>query len=385
MATAPKPTCRRIWQTGLMDIARRSADNFRTAWFVPIDGDGHHIGTDVAERPPTFEMLRTVVQAAEDSGYDYLLIPTRFANGLFAADAPLAETWTTATGLLAATERVRLLIAVRPGFVAPGLFAQMAANLANNTGGRVDINIVPGGIQGDFERFGVTTSHSDRYAAAAELMDACTQLWKGEPVDYSGETVTLAGAQVSPPPPANSLRWYLGGASDNALNLAGQWADVLLAWIQPLDATADLLGRARASFDAKDRTPKFGLRTHIVLGDTEADAWGRADDLLSKASDAVLATRQKAFVGTSAVGQRAQLRAADGNHRIGERLWNGISQVRVNCGTAIVGTAEQVADELAAYWRLGMDEFILSAWPHAEEAERVATEVLPLLKDRITS
>jgi alkanesulfonate monooxygenase len=366
-----------------MNQPNRSAENLRTAWFVPVDGDGHYIGTDVAERPPTFENLQTVVQAAEDSGYDYLLIPTRFANGLFGPDAPLAETWTTATGLLATTKRARLLIAVRPGFVAPGLFAQMAAALANNTHGRVDINIVPGGIQGDFERFGVTTSHDDRYAAAAELMDACTQLWQGEPVDYTGETVTLSGAQVSPPPPSGSLRFYLGGASDNALGLAGEWADVLLAWIQPQDATAALLGRARSHFEARGRTPKFGLRTHLVVGDSNADAWARADDLLSKTSPTVLAARQKAFVGTTAVGQKAQLAAADGDYRISERLWNGISTVRVNCGTAIVGSPDDIADELAAYWCLGMDEFILSAWPHAEEAERVAVDVLPKFRDRI--
>lgn len=360
--------------------------DLRTAWFVPIDGDGHHIGTDVAERPPTFDYLKQVVQTAEASGYDYLLIPQRFANGLFSPDAPLAETWTTATGLLAATERIRLLIAVRPGFVAPGLFAQMAATLASNTGGRVDLNVVPGGIQGDFERFGVTTTHDDRYAAASEFMDACTKMWAGEPVDYQGETVTLAGAQVSPPPPPGSLRWYLGGASDNALALAGDWADVLLAWIQPPEPTAALLDRARLAFATTGRTPRFGMRTHLVVGDSNADAWARADDLLSKASTAVKAERQKAFAGTAAVGQKAQLAAgSEGDpHRIGPNLWNGISQVRVNCGTAIVGSPDDVADELATYWRLGMDEFILSAWPHAEEAERVATEVIPRLRDRIS-
>ena len=96
-------------------------------WFVPIDGDGARIGTESAERPPTFDYLREVVQNAEALGFHSLLIPTRFANGLFESSAPLAETWTTATALAAVTDRIRLLIAVRPGFIAPGLFAQMAA------------------------------------------------------------------------------------------------------------------------------------------------------------------------------------------------------------------------------------------------------------------
>lgn len=357
----------------------------RFAWFVPIDGDGTTIGTEEAERPPTFENLTAVVRSAEDAGFDYLLIPTRFANGLFASDAALAETWTTATGLLAVTERIRLLVAVRPGFVAPGLFAQMAATLANNCGGRIDLNVVPGGIQGDFERFGVTTSHRDRYGAAAEFMDGCSRLWAGSgPVTFEGSTFSLADAMVSPPPPAGSLRWYLGGASDNALALAGQWGDVLLAWIQPLEPTAALLDRARAAYADAGRPPSFGLRTHLVVGETEDDAWRAADALIAGAAPIVLEQRSGAFAGTAAVGQRAQLReGADGGHRITERLWNGISTVRVNCGTAIVGSPDQVADELAAYWRLGMDEFILSAWPHAEQAERVAEQVLPRVRDRL--
>ncbi len=352
------------------------------AWFVPIDGDGHHIGTDVAERPPTFDYLRQVTQAAEAAGFSYLLIPTRFANGLFESSAPLAETWTTSTGLLACTERIRLLVAVRPGFIATGLFAQMAATLANQSGGRVDINVVPGGIGGDFERFGVATSHADRYAAAAEFMEACTNLWAGGPVNYEGASFSLADAHVAPTPPPGSLRWYLGGASDNALGLAGRWGDVLLAWIQPLDATATLLDRARAAYADAGRTPRFGLRTHLVVGDDTADAWRRADDLLAKASATVMGQRQASVAGSSAVGLKAQS-AVDGEHRVGERLWTGISQVRVNCGTAIVGSVDDIADELAKYHRAGMDEFILSTYPHLEGAEQVATEVLPRLRDRL--
>lgn len=364
-------------------MAATDRPNPRFAWFVPIDGDGDHIGTDAAERPPTFDYLRSVTQAAEDGGYSYLLIPTRFANGLFGSDKPLAETWTTSTGLLACTERIRLLIAVRPGFIATGLFAQMAATLADQTGGRVDINVVPGGIGGDFERFGVTTSHDDRYAAAAEFMEACSKMWAGGAVDYNGASFSLAGAHVSPKPPPGSLRWYLGGASDNALGLAGRWGDVLLAWIQPLDATEALLNRARAAFEAEGRVPRFGLRTHLVVGNDTADGWRRADDLLSKASTKVIAQRASSVAVGNAIGVQAQVAAADGEHRVGERLWNGISQVRVNCGTAIVGSPDDIADELASYHQLGMDEFILSSYPHLEGAEQVAAEVLPRLQDRI--
>src|SRR5712692_9863453 len=166
---------------------RRPAPRFD--WFIPIDGDGAHIGTRRAERPPTFEYLRRVVEAAEAEGYYSLLIPTRFANGLFEETAPLAETWTTATALAAVTRRIRFLVAVRPGFISTGLFAQMAAALDQISGGRLDINVVPGGIQGDFERLGVTMDHDKRYEQAEEFIAALRALWaKPEPVVFEGST-----------------------------------------------------------------------------------------------------------------------------------------------------------------------------------------------------
>src|ERR671930_2741573 len=186
---------------------RRPAARFD--WFIPIDGDGEHIGTDRAERPPTFDYLREVVQTAEDCGYYSLLIPTRFANGLFDQAAPLAETWTMATALAAVTRRIRFLIAIRPGFIAAGLLAKMVATLDQISRGRVDINIVPGGIQGDFERLGIEIDHAGRYEQAEELMRACRALWTGELTDFDGTYITLRGARCSPPP-VGTPRFYQG-------------------------------------------------------------------------------------------------------------------------------------------------------------------------------
>ena len=352
----------------------------RFSWFVPIDGDGGRIGTLRAERAPTFDYLRSVVRMAERLGFYSLLIPTRFSNGLFEQSAPIAETWTTATALLAATERIRLLVAVRPGSAPAGLFAQQAATLHEISGGRVDINIVPGGIQGDNERIGATLEHDARYAHADEFIEACGRLWReGGPLDYEGAHLRLREAIVSPRPAAPAPAWYLGGASDAALRLAARRGDVLLCWIQPHEATAALLERARAVYAAEGREPRFGLRTHLVVRETEAAAWEAARALLSEAHPEVLAQRAAAVRGTAMVGAAAQARRVE-EDRLGERLWNGISRVRVNLGTAIVGTAEQAAAELRAYRELGFEEFILSGFPHLEECERVASEVLPLVE-----
>ena len=355
----------------------------RFDWFIPIDGDGHHIGTYRAERPPTFEYLREVVETAEELGFYSLLIPTRFANGLFEETAPLAETWTTVTALAAVTRRIRFLVAVRPGFVSTGLFAQMAATLDQISGGRLDINVVPGGIQGDFERFGEVSGHADRYARAEEFIAACRKLWEApKPVEFQGQHIRLNGALCSPGPVGEGPRFYLGGASDRALALAGRQSDVYLAWIEPQERIAQHLERARGQFAAAGRRAAFGLRTHLVVRDTEDDAWDTANEMLSRADNVVTSQRQAVFAGTAMVGQRAQARAM-ADHRVGPNLWNGISTVRVNCGTAIVGSPEQTANELLGYWRLGVDEFILSGFPHVEECRRTASDLLPIVKSLI--
>ena len=140
-----------------------------------------------------------------------------------------------------------------------------------------------------------------------------------------------------------------------------------------------LLDRARNAFAPAGRAPRFGLRTHLVVRDTEAEAWDAAAELLSEAHPDVLAQRAAAVRSTAMVGAAAQARRVE-DDRLGERLWNGISRVRVNLGTAIVGTPQQAADELSAYWRMGFDEFILSGYPHLEEADRIAQDVIPLVE-----
>ena len=353
-------------------------------WFMPIDGDGEHIGTERAERPPTFEYLKKVAVTAEEAGFTSVLVPTRFANGLFREDAPLAETWTTSTALAACTDRLKFLIAVRPGYVSTGLYASQVATLSRQSGGRVDINVVPGGIQGDNERLGERAGHEERYDRAIEFIEACRALWEsnGEPVTYEGRHVQLRDALCSPGPEAPGPKIYTGGASPQSLSLAGGHADVLLSWILPVDVLGPHLERARTQYREFEREPFFGLRTHLVVRNDEAAAWDAAGELLSKADAVVQTQRGSAVSGTAMVGHAAQAARVE-DDRVGPHLWNGISRVRVNCGTAIVGTPDQVADELMGYWRIGMDEFILSGYPHVEEAERIAEDVIPRLRAKI--
>jgi len=346
-------------------------------WFIPIDGDGIHIGTIDPERPPTFDYLSDIVKMAEESGFYSMLIPTRFSNGMFEETAPLAETWTTATALMALTQKIRFLVAVRPGYISTGLFAQMAAAFDNISSSRLDINLVPGGIQGDVDRFGETLDHSGRYDRAKEFLLACREMWTSQhPVNFRGKYVNLYDAICSPRPNGSGPNFYLGGASQNALSLAGAYADVLLMWIQPIDKIKELIFRATECAVSNDRLLRFGLRTHIIARDTEAAAWEASKELLSQSTDKVKFQRKQSIDGSPMVGQKAQVQVAS-DHKLSPRLWNGISEVRVNCGTAIVGSYQQVAEEILEFWKLGIDEFILSGFPHLEECERVSQKVLP--------
>lgn len=351
-------------------------------WFIPIDGDGTHIGTKKAERPPTFKYLAEVVRTAEELGFYSLLIPTRFANGLFDENAPLAETWTMVTALASITKRIRFLVAVRPGFISTGLFAQMAATLDQISEGRLDLNIVPGGIQGDFERFGEVSDHSARYQKAGEFIAACRELWKEpKPVSFTGKVITLNGAVTSPGPYGNPS-FYIGGASDQAIDLSARSGDTHLAWILPIDSLQPHLEKSRERHLAEGRPARFGLRTHLIARSNEAEAWNACEELLSRSELSVEQQRQRAFSGSPMIGQRSQS-TQHIDHRVGRHLWNGISTVRVNCGTAIVGDYDQVANEIVKYWDLGIDEFILSGYPHVEECKRTAKSLIPQLKEKI--
>jgi alkanesulfonate monooxygenase len=152
-----------------------------------------------------------------------------------------------------------------------------------------------------------------------------------------------------------------------------------------VEQIAARIERVTAQARACDRIVTFGLRAHLVVRQDPEAAWAAADSLIAYADPQVVRQRQAVMMAsTPMVGQQAQARRV-AQHRIGAHLWNGLSTVRVNCGTAIVGTPQQVVEELLGYWRLGIDEFILSGFPHEEECVRVSQEVLPRLRTAIAA
>ncbi len=343
-------------------------------WFVPTHGDGRYLGTPHGARSVDLPYMQQIARAADSLGFAGVLLPT----GRSCEDA-----WVVAAALTPLTERLRFLVAVRPGIVAPTTAARMTATLDRLSGGRVLLNIVTGGDPGESEGDGVFLDHDGRYAAATEFLSVYKRVLAGDTVDFEGEHLRVRGAKILYPPvqrPHPPL--YLGGSSPAAHDLAARQADVYLSWGEPPEAVALKIADVRERADKVGRRLRFGLRVHVIVRETQSAAWAAADELISHLDDAAIAAAQNAFAQFQSEGQR-RMAALHGGRRdqleVSPNLWAGVGLVRGGAGTALVGDAQTVAARMMAYSNLGIDTFILSGYPHLEEAHRVAELLLPHL------
>ena len=319
------------------------------AWYCPSEGDGAHLGTRRAERVPDFAYLKAVARAAETAGAREILVPTGVVNDSFAPDAPFMESWTTAAALAAATERIRIIVAVNPAAQEIELIAHQATTLEAVAPGRVAINLVAGGGR-DVGYGAPKRDHAARYARLGAMADAVRARFDGP--------------------------FYLGGASPEAIALARRHAEAYLMWGEPPDAIAARIAGLRG------RGPtRFGLRIHIIARPDRDEARQAAHELLAEA--AVEGDRAAEFAAFDSVGQaRMNALAADEDDWLADGLWAGIRRVRGGAGTALVGDYDQVAEWLGRYREAGVDFVIASGYPHLEEVRRVGAEVWPRLAPR---
>ncbi|HEY7881426.1 MAG TPA: LLM class flavin-dependent oxidoreductase [Streptosporangiaceae bacterium] len=371
-------------------------------WFLPTTGDGRSImgrghslppagaaggpaaphirGAGAQERPPDIEYLAQVARSAEQLGFEAVLTPT----GTWCEDA-----WLVTAALTRETSRLKFLVAFRPGLTSPTLAAQMAATYQRLSGGRLLLNVVTGGQADEQRRFGDYLSHDERYARTAEFLAIVRGAWTGEPSDFRGEYYQVEGATVlRPPDPVPGI--YFGGSSPAAGAVAASSADVYLTWGEPPAQVAGKLTWIRELAAAQGRTLSFGIRLHVITRDTEADAWAEASRLLDYIDPAEIARAQQVLGASESVGQD-RMRALHAAYRHGgsaqdleiyPNLWAGVGLVRGGAGTALVGSHEKVADLIGEYASLGISEFILSGYPHLEEAYWFGEGVLPEIRRR---
>ncbi|QEL16338.1 FMNH2-dependent alkanesulfonate monooxygenase [Limnoglobus roseus] len=343
-------------------------------WFIPTQGDGRFLGTTDGGRPATFDYFAQVARAADSLGYHGALLPT----GRGCDDA-----WITAAGLAAITTRLKYLVAVRPGLVSPTLAYRMAATFDRQTAGRILINVVAGGDTDELHGDGVFLSSEERYEQTDEFLTIWRGLARGETVDHAGKHLTVwAAKQFFPAHQQPHIPLYFGGSSLPAVCVAARHVDVYLTWGEPPAAVAEKVADVRRAATAKGRSVRFGIRLHVVVRDTVAEARTAAEKLIEKVTPEVAAAAQGVLAKYESEGQRRML-ALQRNGRDGlwlrPDLWAGVGLVRGGAGTAMVGDGPTVAALMREYAAVGIDTFILSGYPHLEEAYHVAEHVFPHL------
>ena len=343
-------------------------------WFLPTAGDTRYLGTSDFGRQPSIEYIRSIAVTSENLGYDGLLIPT---------GSSCLDPWVVAASLVPVTQRIKLLVALRTSLGGPAPSARQAATLDQALHGRLLLNVVPGGDAAELAADGVFLAHDERYQAADEYLTIWKALLQGETVNYSGKYFKVEQAQSfhqavqAPYPPL-----YFGGSSSAAHELAAKHVDAYLTWGEPPAAVGQKIADVRERAAKHGRKVRFGVRLHVIVRETTAEAWSDAERLISHLSDEDIAGAQKNYQRMDSVGQQ-RMAALHGGRRdkleVAPNLWAGVGLVRGGAGTALVGDAAVVAERLQEYVELGVDTFVLSGYPHLEESYRFAELVFPLL------
>jgi len=340
------------------------------AWFSALcDDDYEFLGVPDPALRSSWEHCRNIVQTADGHGFDNVLLPSGYELGI--------DSVSFAAGIATCTEQINLLLAVRMGEMWLPQLARQLATIDHMAGGRLTINIISSDIPGE------KLESAPRYQRTLESMLVLRQLLNGESIDFHGDFVNLT---LDPPrirtvsgscPP-----FYFGGFSEAAKETAAAAADVFLTWPDTVDSVAGTIADMMERADRHGRSLRYGLRSHVIVRETEDEARAAADKLISRLdAEEGEKIRQKSL-DTASVGvaRQSALREASTDDGYAEaNLWTGVGRARSGAGAAIVGDPDQVAAKLAAYQRVGVEAFILSGYPHIDECDLFARHVLPQL------
>ncbi|WP_411346937.1 LLM class flavin-dependent oxidoreductase [Paenibacillus sp. WLX2291] len=379
-------------------------ENVEFGWFMPTMGDGTSLGRE-SERKPTLDYLTSVARTAEQSGFEFVLIPTGGA---------CIDSWVVGSAIIGATTTLKPLVAVRPGLIAPVLTARMAAALDTLSEGRARINIVTGSSPDDLEELGdpLARAHDEKYDRTREYLDVIKGVWeqaaglsstefgasadasvKDNKVYFKGDYYDIKGGTSRPATvQKQGLPIYFGGSSPMAKSVGAEYADVFLMWSEPLEMIKQQIEELQvqqhklAEQHGSIRPLRVGMRAQVLVRDTEEEAWEAARNLIKDIDPATIERAKASFSKTGATGQNRQNQirdaAAANDFVVGPNLWAGLSNVRSGGALMFVGTPDQVSDRLLEYAEAGVTSFILSSYPHLEEAQIFGESTLPLFKEK---
>jgi len=339
------------------------------SWFSALcDDDYEFLGQPEPALQSSWEHCRNIVLAAEEAGYDNILLPNGYGLGI--------DTAAFAAAIAAQVRRIKLLMAVRVGELWPPQLARQIATIDQILGGRLSINIISSDMPGE------TLDGPSRYERATEAMQILRALLGGDALDHRGRFWNLQLEPARILKTAKVPLFYFGGLSEPARACAAKGADVYLQWPDRIETVQAVIDDMNARAAREGRTLRHGYRVHVIVRETEAEARAAANRLLSKLDAATGAAIKARSLDSGSVGVNAQValrEAAGGDGYVEDNLWTGIGRARSGCGAAIVGDPDQVLAKLRAYQAIGIEAFVLSGYPHAREADLFARYVLPRL------
>ena len=316
----------------------------------------------------TWSYVRTLAQRSEQIGYDLTLIAELFLNDIKGIDAPSLDAWTTAAALAAVTQRLELMVAVRPTFHHPAILAKQAANIDRISDGRVSINVVSSWWRDEARRYGVQfDEHDERYARTAEWLAVVDGVWQEPSFTFTGkfyqvdETVAEPKPVRRPRPPI-----YAGGESEAAKSLIARTCDAYVMHGDPAERVAGRIADLRKRRDATSLAPlHFGMAAYTIVRSTEREARRELDRITNVAPGSPGYGNYSDWIANTKLEQRLSLEDYSVSNR--------------GLRAGLVGTPEQVAQRVRELERVGVDLLLLQCSPQLEEMERFAEQVMPLV------
>ena len=356
----------------IVPITSPDLDAVEVSWFAALCSDDYQfLGVPDGSLRSSFAHCSNIVKEAEAQGFRNILCPSSYQVG--------QDTLSFVAGCAPITEQINMLAAVRCGEMQPIMLARTIATLDHMLEGRLTVNIISSDFPGEKE------DSKLRYQRSREVVEILKQAWTQGEITYKGEVYDFKGLTTDPAKPyqTGGPLLYFGGYSPAALELCGQHCDVYLMWPEPKDQLAQRMKDVNAVAERCDRTLDYGLRVHVIVRDTEAEAREYAQYIVSQLDDDQGKTiRERALDATSlGVSHQSKNRElADMEGFVEPHLWTGVGRARSGCGAALVGSTDQVLSELEQYQKMGIRAFILSGYPHLEECRHFGSRVLPQMK-----
>ncbi len=357
----------------VVPVTSSDLDAAEVSWFSALCSDDYQfLGVPDGTLRSSWNHCSEIVKTAEAQGFQNILCPSSYQVG--------QDTLSFVAGCAPITSKINLLAAVRCGEMQPIMLARTLATLDHMLEGRLTVNIISSDFPGEKADSGF------RYQRSREVVEILKQAWTQDEINYQGEVYQFSDLTTDPARPyqTGGPLLYFGGYSPPALELCGQHCDVYLMWPEKKEELAERMKAVNAVAERYERTLDYGLRVHMIVRDTEAEAREYADYIVSKLEDEQgRAIRERALdsgsLGVSHQAKNRELAADDGF--VEPLLWTGVGRARSGCGAALVGSAEQVLERLQEYQDMGIRSFIFSGYPHLEEAEHFGSKVLPHLNN----